>query len=212
MGLKETTYAREGRIKEDRHIAITSYVQSISISESVTNNSEKYVVSITESMPASLLNVEEIMYRGEGINKWNSYINNDDKIMTNYHGKKFSESSVFFGKYLDSTIRAEVTPGNVYEFAGENYSTTYRVVSESDLYSKLKLKSTNDFIEEDYFGSFLMNKKMETNHKYLLIDDESGNDWLECCEPEYGYLDYPLRTASLCLCRSALVKLNEGKE
>lgn len=207
VGLKETTYAKEGRLKEDSRLSAGSSVNFISIDEVVSNKSEKYSVNINESMPIYLLNVGETTYRGEGIYKRNSYTNNEDEIMTSYHATKFSESSAFLAKYRNALIIADVTPTGIAEFVGENYSTTIQLASQSDLYSGFKFRSPDTHIEEDYVGSFKMSKKLSKEHGFRKESEDLEN-MLDCCPSAYPGLDYSVRAAWLCVCRSALADSN----
>lgn len=209
MNLLETTYTKAGRLKEDKRLSAGSAVNSISIDEVVSDKSEKYSVTINESMPSYLMSVNEIVYRGEGIYKRSNYINNDEEIMTRYQAKKFSESTAFLAKYRNALIVADVTPTKIVEFIGENYSTVLQTSSNSDTYSGFKLRSSNEFIEEDYFGQFKINKRIEKSHSFAKGADDIEN-MLDCCPSGYAGLDYSLQAARLCLCRSALSDLNNG--
>ncbi len=207
VGLKENTYTKEGRLKEDNRLSAGSSVNFVSIDEDVSNNAEEYNVNINESMPSFLLSVDETVYRGEGIYKRNSFINNEDEIMTSYHAKKFSESSAFLARYRNALIIADVTPAGIVEFVGENYSTTLQLASESDLYSGFKFRSPDEHIEEDYVGSFKISKKLSKEHSFR-YDNDDQESMLDCCPSAYPGLDYSLRAAWLCLCRSALTDSN----
>ncbi len=211
INLKETTYTKEGRLKEDKQLSIGSRVNWISIEESVTDKSERYIAKINESMPSHLLCVDEIKYHGKGINKRTSYINNEDEIMTNFQAKKFSESSSFLAKYRNAFIVADVRPAQVFEFAGENYSTVFRVASESDQHSGLRFKSSDEFIDQNYDGSFKLTQKISKYHSFKWDGDDDLDNVLACCPIAYSGLDYPLQVAWLCLCRSSLVDFAEGK-
>ena len=208
INLKENTHTKNGRLKEDKRLSIAGQVNFISIDEDVTSNPEAYHVVINESMPSSLLNVEQITYRGDGIDKRNSYINNNDEITTNYQAQKFSENSAFLGVYRNAFISADVTPARVDKFIGENYSTTFQVSSDSDLYSGFKFKSDDELIDESYVGSFKLNAKVSRVHRFERALYEE--DWLGCCPTGYESLDYSLQAARLCLCRSALVDSIKG--
>jgi hypothetical protein len=208
INLKENTHTKNGRLKEDKRLSIASQVNWIYIDEEATSNPEEYRVEINESMPSSLLNVEEITYRGDGIDKRNSYINNNDEIMTNYQAKKFSENSAFLGIYRNAFILADVTPARVEKFIGENYSTVFQVSSDSDLYTGFKFKSSDELIDESYVGSFKLNAKVSRVHSFERSPAE--DDWLGCCPTGYESLDYSLQAARLCLCRSALIDFNQG--
>ncbi len=209
INLKETTHTMNGRLKEDKSLSLASQVNWIYIDEDVTNNPEEaYHVEINESMPSSLLNVEEIAYRGDGIHKRNSYINNDDEIITNYQAKRFSESSAFLAIYRNAFIVADVTPARVEKFIGENYSTIFQVSSDSDLYSGFKFKSSDNLIDQSYVGSFKLNAKVSRVHSFERSPAE--DDWLGCCPTGYEGLDYSLQAARLSLLRSALMDVNQG--
>ena len=206
---KETTYTKNGRLKEDNRLSAGSQVNFIAISEAVSNNSEEYDATINESMPSYLLSADQIVYRGEGIYKRNSFTNNKDEIMTSFHAKKFSESSAFLAKYRNALIIVDVTPAKIVEFVGENYSTTFQMASESDMYSGFKFRSSDEFIEEDYVGSFKLNEKISKQHSFQMYNNDLESE-LACCPTAYPELDYSLQAAQLCLCRSALVDFNQG--
>jgi hypothetical protein len=210
VSLLETTHTKEGRLKEDKRLSAISSVNSIAIDESVSNNAEKYSVTINESMPSYLISVSEVQYRGEGINKRSNYINNDDEIMTRYQAKKFSESTAFLAKYRNALIVADVTPNEIVEFIGENYSTVLQTSSNSDMYSGFKMRSSNEFIDQDYFGQFKINRRVEKSHSFAKQDADDLESLLDCCPSEYASLDYSLQAARLCLCRSALSGLDNG--
>lgn len=203
VSLKENTHTKEGRLKEDSLLSAGSSINFVNIEERVSDNAERYNVEINESMPSYLMSVEEIMYRGEGIYKRNIFKNRDDKMMTSYHAKKFSESSAFLAKYKNALIIAEVVPDGVDQFVGENYSSVLQFASESDIYSGFEFKSPDRDIEEDYVGSFKINKKVSSEHSFQYAEDDMG-DMLDCCPAAYPGLDYSLRAAWSCLCRSAL--------
>lgn len=103
IDLKETTDTKEGRLKEESRISLASHFNWLYIDEVVSDRSERYRVKINESMPASFLSVSSIMYRGEGIRRKGSYINNADKINTDYQARKFSESLAFLAIYQRSS-------------------------------------------------------------------------------------------------------------
>lgn len=203
VALKENTYTKEGRLKEDSIISAGSSVNFVTIEEVVSDNSERYNVDINESMPTFLMSLEETMYRGDGIYKRNSFINNEDKIMASYHAKKFSLSSAFLAKYRNALIFAEVTPSSVDEFVGENYSTMLQLSSESDIYSGFKFESPDEYIDEDYVGSFKMSKMLSKEHSFQYAKDDML-DMLDCCPSAYPGIDYSMRAAWSCICRSAL--------
>ena len=200
---KENTYTKEGRLKEDSLITAGSSVNYVTIDENVSNNAEKYNVKINESMPSYLMSVEDIMYRGDGISKRNIFKNNDEEIITSYRAKKFSESSAFLAKYRNALIISEVIPNGVEEFVGENYSTVIQLASESDIYSGFKFRSPDRYIEEDYVGSFRMSKRITSENRFQYNEDDMRG-MLDCCTSAYPGLDYSLRAAWSCMCRSAL--------
>jgi hypothetical protein len=210
IDLKETTYTKKGRIKEDKQLSIGSRVNWITIDESVKNKSERYIAIINQSIPSHLLSVNEITYRGEGIYKRASYINNDDEIMTSFQANKFSESSLYQAIYRNAFIVADIRPAQVFEFAGENYSTQFKIASNSDKYSSFRYKSPEKFIDQSYAGSFKLIQKISAEHNFKRNEEEDSN-MLACCPLGYTALDYPLQAAWLCVCRSSLVDLINGK-
>lgn len=204
INIKEDTHTKEGRLKEDSKLSVSSRVNWIYITETAANSSERYLVEINESMPTNLYAVNEVAYRGEGIYKRNSYINNEDNIMTQYNGKKFSESSAFLAVFRNSYITADITPRKVCEFVGENSSTVFRSTADSDQYSGLKWKSSGSNREEDYFGSFKIKTKISKGSSFNYTDDANNYEPLNCCSSGYESLDESLQAAWSCLCRSAL--------
>jgi len=203
VSIKENTHTREGRLKEDSLISAGSSINFVNIEEAVSDNAERYNAKINESMPTYLMSVEETMYRGAGIYKRNVFKNHDDEVMTSYHAKKFSESSAFLARYRNALIMAEVAPNGVDQFVGENYSSVLQFASESDIYSGFKLKSPDRDIEEDYVGSFKINKRVSSEHSFQYAEDDM-DDMLDCCRSAYPGLDYSLRAAWSYLCLSAL--------
>ena len=203
VSLKENTHTKEGRLKEDSLLSAGSSINFVNIEEVVSDNAERYNVKINESMPSYLMSVEETMYRGDGLYKRSIFRNHDEEMMTSYQAKKFSESSAFLARYKNALIMAEVVPDGVDQFVGENYSSVLQFASESDIYSGFKFKSPDRDIEEDYLGSFKISKKVTSEHSFQYAEDDMGG-MLDCCPAAYPGLDYSLRAAWTCLCRSAL--------
>jgi len=182
ISLKETTHTKEGRLREDKSLSLTSTLNWIDIEEHVTEKSERYHVRINESFPTLIIDKNNIKYKGEGIYSHNSYINNNDKIFTQYIANDFTKSTAFVGLYKDAYITADLTPARVHQFLGENYTTSFGLNSESNVYSGFKLESPQEFMEQSYTGSFRLIKKIMINKKYYKSDeDEIYNNSLSCC-------------------------------
>ena len=98
---------------------------------------------------------------------------------------------------------SEVIPDGIEEFVGENYSTVIQLASESDIYSGFKFRSPDISIEEDYVGSFRMSKRITSENRFQYNEDDMRG-MLDCCTSAYPGLDYSLRAAWSCMCRSAL--------
>jgi len=216
VGLLENTHTNMGRLQEERLLTAGSAVNYILIDENVSNNSNMYSVIINESMPSYLLSIEDIMYRGDGIHKRNSYTNNNDKIMTGFQAKRFSESLAYVARYRNALIMADVTPTKIVEFNGENYSSTIQMESSSDIYSGFEFRSSDEFIEEDYIGSFNLAKRISKEHVFQKRDYEDLDSLPALCSDEYADLDHSLQAARFFLCRSALnnsnMNLTDGED
>ncbi len=216
VGLMENTHTNMGRLQEERLLTAGSAANYILIDENISNNSNKYSVIINESMPTYLLSIEDITYRGDGIYKRNSYTNNNDKIMTNYQAKRFSESLAYVARYRNALIMAEVTPNKIVEFDGENFSSTIQMESSSDIYSGFEFHSMDEFIEEDYIGSFNLARKISKEHVFQKRDYEDLDSLPALCSDEYADLDNSLQAARFYLCRSALnnsnMNLTDGED
>lgn len=177
---KENTYAKKGRLIRSDRLILRSIVNWITIYETVSNHSERYNVYINESLPTILLDTSDIKYRGDGIFSRNTYINNEDEIQTNYHADKFTKTSALLSKYLNANVTAEVTPTQIKEFVGRNYSTSFRVISDSDRYSEFIFNSKDGFVRGSYIGAFKLDQKLLKQHEFY-IPNLNKADELECC-------------------------------
>jgi hypothetical protein len=182
ISLKETIHTKEGRLREDKSLSLISTLNWIDIEEYVTEKSERYYVRINESFPTFLIDKNNVKYKGEGIYSNNLYINNNDKILTQYIANDFTKSTAFAGLYKNAYITADLTPARIHQFLGENYTTSFALNSDSNVYSGFKFDSPQRFMEQSYTGSFRLIKKIIINNKYYKSDeDEIYNNSLSCC-------------------------------
>ncbi len=194
INFRETTHTKKGRLLEQKQVSLVSFLNWIYIDEVVSDKSERYHVKINESTPTSLLYLEDTTYRGDGIFKKQSFTNSADEITTDYNAKKFSKSSVFLGVYRNAIVTADLTPSSLNEFLGENYSTQYKMTSDSDLYSAFRFKSSDELIDENYIGSVKITNSISKVHTFDRSDEEYYVDeWLACCPKGYDYPDVPLQ-------------------
>jgi hypothetical protein len=199
IGMRDNTYARNGRLIESNSLLLSSRINWIYIDEAVTNNAELYSVKINESLPTLLLEKRDIRYRGDGISTRSSYVNNEYKIYTNYYANRFSKSTAVLSRYLDAKIYSDVTPASISELIGRNFSTDFIISSESDKYSELSFKSDDENIGESYLGSFTINNKISKSNKYN-IEEHEDEERLGCCflgidAPEYNNLSNQIPVA-----------------
>jgi hypothetical protein len=103
---------------------------------------------------------------------------------------------------------ADVTPTKIVEFDGENYSSNIQMESSSDIYSGFEFRSSDEFIEEDYIGSFNLAKRISKEHVFQKRDYEDLDSLPALCSDEYSDLDHSLQAARFFLCRSALNNSN----
>lgn len=180
IGLKDNTYTKKGRLIKSDNLALSSRVNWIYIDEAVTNKSERYSVKINESIPVVLLEKSDIRYRGDGIYSRSNYVNNEDKIYTNYQANKFSKTTTLLSRYLNANIIADVTPVSVNEFIGRNFSTNFALSSESDKYARIAFKSDKENIDNVYLGSLTISNRISILHKFSKVEGEN-EEWLDCC-------------------------------
>jgi hypothetical protein len=169
---------------------MSSNVNWIFIDETVSEHSERYHAIINESMPTFLFDQQNIRYRGDGIRTRNLFANNEDMIRLDYNAKDFTKTTAFLGRYLNALIIADVTPVRAIEMGGRNFSTEFTLASDSDLYSGLIFKSPDVLIEENYLGSFKIQKKISKKNIFEIIgydEEDNADDWLPCCyDGSYG--------------------------
>jgi hypothetical protein len=128
--------------------------------------------------------------------------------MTGFQAKRFSESLAYVARYRNALIMADVTPTKIVEFDGENYSSNIQMESSSDIYSGFEFRSSDEFIEEDYIGSFNLAKRISKEHVFQKRDYEDLDSLPALCSDEYSDLDHSLQAARFFLCRSALNNSN----
>lgn len=185
IGIKDTTYARKGRMIAKETLKLSSTVNWIKIYETVSglplnetpdqgnsavieHQTDHYTAEINESIPTILLDRNEIYYRGDGINTRNEYRNNGDEFVTNYYATALTKSEAYAGVYNNALILADIIPGRVNAFVGQNFSSVFRLSSASDRYSGFGFASGNEFMEETYLGSFNIDTKIIIVHKFKL--------------------------------------------
>jgi len=182
MSIKESAYSNQGRLIEKDLLGLTSRVKWIHIEEQGTDNSNRYLADIDVSMPTVIYNTGDLFYRGDGMQTRGSYINGDDKIVTNHYGTSLLKTVQYGGLSNESRILAEVTPNSVDEDVLENRTTAFRLTSASNQYSGLGFVSKDNFMEQIYRGDFKMDTKFITKSKFKYMNDtinETG--WLPCC-------------------------------
>ena len=181
---KETMFTKKGRLISSDQLTAISLEGNILIDEIVQNKSNYFAIAINESLPTIIYQKNDIYYRGDGIYQKDTYSNNEDHINTNYHANLFTKSVSYAGVYRGASIEAEITPTNVSETGGRNYSTAFRLSSGSDQYSGLAFKSDGNFIEEVYRGKYNINVLTTQDHKInyfnLSLFDSDLHDWLPC--------------------------------
>jgi hypothetical protein len=215
IGIKETTYARKGRMINKDVMKVASTVNRITINEAVSGEiynvtddiadsgtkrfnmiSDRYSAEINDSIPTILLDQNEMYYRGEGINTRNEYKNNGDNFVTNYYATSLTKSVAYAAVYNNELLFVDMVPGKADVFVGQNFSSALRLSSASDRYSGFGFASGNEFMEGTYLGSFNIDTKITKVHEFKL--QEEPLEELECCNQGYdaaqnmGYIFYPL--------------------
>lgn len=179
LGYKENTYTNPGRLIAGETIDLKSDINYIIIDEAGDEKSDRYTAKINESLPILMSVDNRIYYLGDGIWNRNKYVNNDDLIYSNYHGKMFTKASNYRAFVDETLINVDITPYYVNEDIKKNSLTSFGVSSNSDRYSSLRYISADDtLIEGDYWGSFTINQKINKIHGFENDFDEV--DWLEC--------------------------------
>jgi hypothetical protein len=209
MGMKETTYARKGRMvsKDSMTVASTlnwviidetvgGLTHNISQDDSTLNNdtisvdeaSDRYTAEINESMPTLLMDKNDMYYHGEGINTKREYKNDGDIISTNYYATLLTTSMAYGGVFSNALVFVDIVPGKVTSFIGQNFSSAFRLNSVSDKYSGLGFASDGQLIEETYTGKYTMNTKIQKTHKFVVA--RNNPDWVGCCPSDYDAAFY----------------------
>lgn len=203
IGLKEITYTKEGRLATKNALNLTAKFNWIYITESVDGAeyinvtdeedntidviqtaNDKYYAEINESMPTLIRTDDEIQYIGEGIYTRNSYSNNEDKICTIYQATNLSKAAKYIGAFSNAVVQATVTKGFVDEDILKSSATSFRVLSYSDRYSRLKFKSDDKYSDEEYIGNFKISRTISKRSRFNLTKEE---EWLGCCSPEADF-------------------------
>lgn len=213
LGLKDTSHAKKGRLIGRETIGLTSQLGWIQINEEgITtystdpdfeefppaippSDNDQYTIVVNESLPTVLLNDERINYKGEGISSRSIYVQNDEKIVTNYQAKNFEKSATFFGTFLDSRTYAKVTPVSTTERSFVNKGFVFKTSSSSDQYSGVGYESGKTSMESIYRGSFKLQNTFSSqvtslakNFNQSYEKEEIG--WLPCCLDHYVPSDF----------------------
>lgn len=184
---KETTHTKKGQLITADSLTLASAENQITIEESVRNNS--YEADINESLPTIMIQKSNLFYKGLGINTKNIYINNDDKIITNYNGKSLTKLAGYGAVYNNALIHVDIIPGRVNEIVDQNYTSAFSLSSASDTYSGLGFASSKEFIEEVYPGNFKVNLRILKDHRFYRINDTNSMIGFDCCIPRDGNID-----------------------
>jgi hypothetical protein len=179
MSMKESVYAKKGRLIDKNTLSIDSEQPSVTIEESGSNNSSKYTARIEEYFPVYITNSAQTYYRGQGIYTRSNYVNNKDSIESNYEATSLTKSSTYRAIRTSSLVKVTVTPGYVELDDGVNYATAISLSSQADRYSEFKFKSDKECVYNEYKGLSSINLKAIKLHRFNLT--ELGDDWLECC-------------------------------
>ena len=192
IGLKELSHGNQGKLVLSDLLSVSSRVNWIEINEVSINESpnllnevgyDHYTIKINESIPTTIYNKQNILYQGKGMRVKNNYINNNDKIVTNYFGTRLSKSVTSLGILSPrSYIFADITPARTLETVLENRGVAFKLESNSNQYSGFGFASDNSFIEQTYWGAFKLNKIISNIHSYNYSDNsEMMPDVIPCC-------------------------------
>lgn len=184
IGMKENTFAKDGRIRSEDRINLNSEEEYIYINQIWDNESERYFCEINESLPTLLYNENNIRFRGESIRSRSNYKNNEDCIYTKYYSNELIKSVRYFGLYSNALITAKVTPDSVEENVTRNSLLAFGLSSSSDRYSELGFVSGGEqLIEENYVGSFTISETITKQYEGLNLNmsEEMEISWLEAC-------------------------------
>ncbi|MHB8119471.1 MAG: hypothetical protein ACYDHX_12185 [Methanothrix sp.] len=205
-------------------LGVSSKVNWIEINEVAINESpsllnkvgdDHYSIKINESIPTHVYNKQNILYQGKGMRIKNSYINNDDKIVTNYFGTRLSKSVTSLGILSPRSYAfADITPARTLETVLENRGVAFKLESNSNQYSGFGFASDRGLIEETYWGAFKLNTIISNIHSFNYSDNsEMMQDVIPCCPdvsqntPSYQLYDrdFGLNTESIfnCTCFKA---------
>lgn len=204
IGFKEITYTKEGRLATKNALNLTAKFNWVYITEDVDgaefvnetdekNGSinvvqiakDNYYAEINESMPTLVRTDDEIQYIGEGIYTRNSYSNNEDKICTSYQATNLSKAARYVGAFSNAVVKAHVAKDIVDVDVLSSTATSFRVLSYSDRYSRLKFKSGNAYSDEEYVGNFKISRTISKRSRFNLTKEEA--QWLGCCSPEADF-------------------------
>lgn len=136
-------------------------------------------------MPTLVRTDDEIQYIGEGIYTRNSYSNNEDKICTSYQATNLSKAARYVGAFSNAVVRAHIAKDLVDVEVLKSSATSFRVLSYSDRYSRLKFKSDDTYSDEEYVGNFKISRTISKRSRFNLTKEE---EWLGCCSPEADFV------------------------
>lgn len=186
MSIKESTYAKRGRLIDKNTLSIDSEQPTITIDERATDNSTRYAATIEEYFPIYISSTGQTYYRGTGIYTRSNYVNNKDDIRSNYFATSLTKSSNYRAVRTSALVKVVVTPGSVQVDDGVNFATAISISSQSDKYSEFRFKSDKECVYDEYVGLTNLNLKAVKLHRFNLT--ELGDDWLKCC-PEGNFTD-----------------------
>ena len=192
IGLKELSHGNQGKLVLSDLLSASSRVDWIEINEVAINDSstllnkvgeDHYTIKINESIPTTVYDKQNILFQGKGIYERNNYINNDDKIVTNYYGTQLSKSVTSLGILAPQSYAfGDITPARTLETVLENRGVAFKLESNSNQYSGFGFASDTGSIEETYRGTFKLNEIITNIHSYNFSDDsEMLQDFIPCC-------------------------------
>lgn len=182
-GMKENANTETGISVNKESMQVISEVGGILIEQAGTNNSERYTARIEENLPSLVYDKQDIYYSGKSIHAKNSYFNGDEQVRTDFSGKKLTKSVGYLGVHRNELIFADVTPARAVETVLINRSLAFALSSNSDQYSRFKFASENNYIDEEYRGSFKLTKKISSETKFHINESDNVYEWLPCLYP-----------------------------
>lgn len=211
IGVKETTYTKQGKLSNTNNLNVTAKLNWIYINENIDDQpahnttitlengtiivipveaKSHYSAVINESIPTLVRSNDVTYYNGKGIYTRNSYKSEQDTLCTDYYATNLSKAARFAGVYSNAIVLTDIVPGKVNEVVLENSATAFRLQSISDKVTKLKYKSGNSFSDEEYVGKFKIDRKISRRSTFSYVN-ESEDYWLGCCPPDTKFVKIP---------------------